>query len=490
MKRLAYCSPVNPLPSGISDYSEELLPYLGRFAEITLFVPDSASPSNRDLKRWIEIRPMDDLPRLNSTRPFDAILYHIGNSPVHAQIYEHAQRLPGIVVLHEWVLHHFKLWYAATRRGKVDCYLREMAERYGERGAAVARRMARGQFPDDAFVMPLAEDVIDRAVGLIGHSHYVVERARGWRPHLPSVVVPMGVPLPRLIEVRTARRALDLPVDVPIWASFGHINPYKRMEPALRAFRRFREWEPDARYILVGSVSPTYDLRGLIRRLGLADAVEVTGYVSAAAFRSYVAAADICLNLRYPTAGETSASLLRLLGAGKPTLVSAVGALDELPQAVCCKVDPGSAEGDQILSYTRLLQLAPMLGDRLGRGARQFVAEQHSLDRAAQGYLDFLAELYGWESVAPQRAPLWQMEEEVVPALGQPPGGAAVPTLQDAPAPPSPELPRPMLDLARDAGSALAELGQRAEDRALADAASAIADLMGADEPAEDRPMR
>ena len=119
MKRLAYCSPVNPLQSGISDYSEELLPYLGQYAEVVLFIPRGVTPANAQLRRTIEIRPLDQLQRFHRLQPFDALLYHMGNSPVHAEIYELAQRLPGIVVLHDWVLHHFKLWYAAARRGDV-----------------------------------------------------------------------------------------------------------------------------------------------------------------------------------------------------------------------------------------------------------------------------------------------------------------------------------------------------------------------------------
>ncbi len=38
--------------------------------------------------------------------------------------------------------------------------------------------------------------------------------------------------------------------------------------------------------------------------------------------------------LRHPTAGETSASLLRLLGAGRPTLVTATGSFAELPPTI------------------------------------------------------------------------------------------------------------------------------------------------------------
>jgi glycosyltransferase involved in cell wall biosynthesis len=479
MKRLAYCSPVNPAPSGISDYSEELLPYLGRYAEIVLFVPGGQNPANLQLKRHLDVRPIADLPRLNARRPFDGIVYHMGNSPVHAEIYEQMQRLPGVVVLHEWVLHHFKLWYAAARLHDPSHYRQEMEQRYGDRGGAIAQRMARGHLLEAAFEMPLVEDIVERAAALIGHSRYVVARVSALRPDLPVAVVPMGVPLAPPIDRELARRRLGLPADAAIWASFGHVNPYKRTEPALRAFRRFLRWEPDARYILVGSVSPAYDLRAVIKRLGLDATVEITGYVEAEAFASYVAASDLCLNLRYPTAGETSASLLRLLGAGRPTLVSATGALDELPDNVCCKVDLGTGERDQILAYARFLRKVPSVAAQLGRNARHYVARAHSLEGAARGYLEFLGRLYGWGPPAALRPPLWTA---VAPDISEsvhmlPAATTVVVSSAAGDHQQSMRQPDSIRQLASDTAHALGELDVEPQAASIADVAMAIADL-------------
>lgn len=473
MRRIAYCSPVNPLPSGISDYSEELLPFLGRYADVVLFVPEGVTPANPRVREHLEVRPMDTLARAHARQPFDALIYHIGNSPVHAEIYEHALRLPGVVLLHEWVLHHFKLWYAATRRADAGIYEREVVARYGAAGERVARRMARGQLLDGAFDLPLVEDVVASAAGLIGHSRYVVDRACALRGDLPTAVVPMGVPLPRLRDARAARARLGLPLGAPLWASFGHVNPYKRVEAALRAFRHFLRWEPAARYLLVGSVSPSYDLGAVIRRLGLQESVIVSGYVAPSEFGDYVAASDLCLNLRYPTAGETSASLLRLLGAGRPTLVSAVGALDELPDDVCAKVDPGPAEAEQILAYAHALWRAPRLAQSLGRHARAHIAREHSLERAARGYIAFLDRLYDWGVTLPERAPLWSVEDaDFEPASAT--GTRAI----DAPAARvQPGADSVVRQLSIDAGIALAELGASPDDAAVSDAAALLADL-------------
>jgi glycosyltransferase involved in cell wall biosynthesis len=469
MRRIAYCSPVNPVESGISDYSEELLPYLGQYAELVLFVDRGLEPTNPQLRRHLPIHSIDELPALQRKRPFDAIIYHMGNSPAHGAIYEQSQRVPGVIVLHEWVLHHFKLWHAAERRKNIGAYLSEMQQRYGAEGERVARKMSRGQLQDAAFRFPLVEDLIQGAQGIIGHSRFVVDQALALRPGLPAAVVPMGVPLPPPLERDLARQQLGLPLDATIWASFGHINPYKRMESALRAFKRFQTEQPDARYILVGSVSPSYDLSALIRRLGLNDAVTVTGYVPRDSFELYVAAADLCLNLRWPTAGETSASLLRLLGAGRPTLVSAVGAFAELPPDVCAQVDADSSEAALILAYARLLRSQPAVAAQLGANAHAFVAREHTLDSAALGYIRFLADLYGWGLMPRLRDPLWQLD---APNFSPARPEAATPQAEVI-------LPPALVTTIADVGRAAAELGvQESDQQPLREVAATLDDLL------------
>jgi glycosyltransferase involved in cell wall biosynthesis len=358
-----------------------------------------------------------------------------------------------VVVLHDYVLHHLMLWHAVNRRKDVRLYRRAMAERYGAAGEGVAAQMERGQLTDAVFDFPLVEGVIQHATGLIGHSRYVVERAQAVRPDLRAAVVPMGVPLPPPPDRVAARLALGLPAAAPIWASFGHINPYKRVEQALRAFARFRLEYPAARYILVGSVSPNYDVRGLVQRLGLNDAVQITGYVTAVDFGHYVAAADLCFNGRYPSAGETSASLLRLLGAGRAVLVSDIATFSELPGDVVAHVPLGDAEESIILAYAQRLAADETLRSALESNARAYVAREHTLAGAAAGYAQFLAELHGWESPAIIRPLLWSVE-------------------QSPPADPGGRQPSQAADIL-DVGQRAAEIGLIEDDVRLLDRAGA-----------------
>ncbi|NOK59568.1 MAG: glycosyltransferase [Chloroflexi bacterium AL-W] len=475
MKRIAYLSPVNPAPSGISDYSEELLPYLAQYADITLYVDNNLRPTNQQMMRHLTVRPIKRLPRDHRRRPYDAILYHMGNNgPVHAAIWQMMQRIPSIVVMHEFVLHHFMLSYAATVLHDTTHYQTTATTRYGEEGAHIARLMLHGRFTEAAFDLPFCEDVLAKAQGVIAHSQHVVERVTALQPNLPVAQVPMGVPLPALIDRNEARARLGLPLDTPIIASFGHINPYKRIDLALRAMKTLRETYVDLRYILVGSISPNYDIQAAIVRTGLSDVVTVTGYVDRQDFEDYVAAADICLNLRHPTAGETSASLLRLLGAGRPTLVTASGSFVELPANVAAQVDPDVSEGDLIIAYCRLLLDRPDIAAALGTNARTYIAREHTLEGAALGYMRFLADHYGWGAVQKQReAPLWSIEQSVKPT----PVHSTKTTSPIQAAQPHPPHP-----LSTATAQALAEIGVTEDDtNLLQNTAQTIAELLDSD---------
>ena len=123
--RLAYFSPLNPQPSGISDYSEELLPYLAAEADITLFV-DGFEPSNpeiRDRFTWLDYRRNPSV--LKTLADYDAIVYHMGNDHrYHASMLEVARAHPGIVVFHDFALQDFFLGLA-QERNRSEIYLEE-----------------------------------------------------------------------------------------------------------------------------------------------------------------------------------------------------------------------------------------------------------------------------------------------------------------------------------------------------------------------------
>ena len=101
--RLDYLSPLPPVRSGISDYSVDLLPHLAAHADVrVLRLP--GQPIEPELEaRW---RPAPaELAGQGGRIP----LYHMGNNRYHEGVWNLARERPGVVVLHDLVLHHFLL---------------------------------------------------------------------------------------------------------------------------------------------------------------------------------------------------------------------------------------------------------------------------------------------------------------------------------------------------------------------------------------------
>ncbi|MES1211257.1 MAG: glycosyl transferase family 1, partial [Acidobacteriota bacterium] len=307
--RLAYFSPLPPQRSGIADYSAELLPHLARHLEVEAFV-DEGVRADPELASRFSVRGDRAFPALWEAGRYDAVLYHVGNNhEYHARIWRTLQRYPGITVLHEPMLHHL-VRGMTLGKGNLDGYVEEMRYAYGRTGEALARRSVGTGIPLDVWSYPLFERVVDASLGLIVHNDCTGDRVRASRPGARMVKVPHHLSLRELEEAGAssaaeARTALGLPPGAFVVASFGFITPAKRLDVALRAFARLRREVPDAVYLLVGEVSPHYDFKAVLTP-DLAPGVTVVGRTELDRFLLYMLAADVTINLRYPSAGETS----------------------------------------------------------------------------------------------------------------------------------------------------------------------------------------
>jgi 2-polyprenyl-3-methyl-5-hydroxy-6-metoxy-1,4-benzoquinol methylase/glycosyltransferase involved in cell wall biosynthesis len=385
VKKLAYFSPLRPQASGISDYSEELLPHLAEAADITLFV-DGFHPLNSELTSQFEVcdyrRQRSLLRRLEE---FDAVVYHMGNDHrYHAGILEAIQTRPGIIVLHDFALQDFFLGLARDRN-QPEIYLREVDFCYGKKARAAAEdSLKRGAVPalvSQPLEFPLNERIIGLAEGVIVHSQWVLDR-------LQDVGVP-AVHIPHLVSFAEDVWLAPAPNDEVRIASFGLITPGKGIELALRALSRLRD-SHRFRYTIVGDPNFHYDVRRLIRDYKLGDLVEVTGHVSLEEFKQYMRETDIALNLRERTVGETSGCLCRLMGMGVCSVVADAGWYGELPADCVVKVPLDSRTDSLLRAYLeRLIDDAP-LRTRIGENARRYAYTHHHVERSAAAYLSFI----------------------------------------------------------------------------------------------------
>jgi glycosyltransferase involved in cell wall biosynthesis len=178
---------------------------------------------------------------------------------------------------------------------------------------------------------------------------------------------------------------LGFPDDLFVIASVTQINPHKRIDVVLRSLQRLRRRRA-ALMLVAGNSSPNVPLARWIALYGLTNAVETLGYVDDRTARLVAAAADVLVNLRFPTAGETSASLLRLMAAGRPVLVSDTGSFQELPDDVVAKVPLDAVEEATIEAFLEAFADRSELAQRVGSNARAYVEQEHSLNAMVAGY--------------------------------------------------------------------------------------------------------
>ena len=419
--RIACWSPLPPLRSGIADYTAELLPALAREVEVEveLIVPEGWRPAGQGAGlAGLPAHPERAFPGLLGAGRFDAVLYQLGNNrDYHASIYRALLEHPGVVALHEYVLHHL-VRDLTLHAGDPAAYVREMRYAYGLTGEAVARRCLATGVPLDPWSYPLFERVVDRSLAVVVHNDFTRRRVQASRPLARLAVVPHHLslgdrPLP---EAAAARAALGLAPEAFVVASFGFLTAAKRPRPLLRAFARLRRRVPRAVLLLVGEVSPHFDFAA-VATPELMAGVTVTGRLDLDRFLLHMAAADVAVNLRHPTAGETSGTFIRLLGLGKAVIVSRVGAFAEVPEGCCAQVDLDEGEEDLLTAVLERLEADPEMRRAMGENARRWTAAHHGLEGSARGYAELLRQVVA-ERAAPFRAlpPLAPYPEDDVAA--------------------------------------------------------------------------
>jgi glycosyltransferase involved in cell wall biosynthesis len=360
--KVALYSPLPPAPTGVADYSAALLPYLQALGEIA---PEASGA--------------------------DVALYHIGNNGLHRRIYRGALDQPGVVVLHDAVLQHLLLGTLDA-----DTYVEEFVHNYGEwsrdLGRELWRQRARSGADARYFQYPMLKRIASVSRAVIVHNPAAAAAVAAHAPEarvyeIPHLFVRPG--LPDAVETLRFRRSLGLNPRTLLIGTFGHQRETKRLAPLLRAFHRALGRSIDARLLVSGGfVSRPFEraMLPLLRH----PAILRTGYLSESAFWKYAAATDVCVNLRYPSAGETSGVAIRLMGIGKAVVFTAGAAVERFPEDACLRVDAGPAEEDILTDYIVWLARNHEAAAAIGRKAAACIAREHAPELAARKYWDVL----------------------------------------------------------------------------------------------------
>ena len=385
-----------PVPTGISAYSAELVSALARDHDIDVFVdgPVADTAAGHDEHR---VRSAHDFIWRHRQRPYDLPVYQLGNSSHHDFLWPYLFRYPGLTVLHDAHLHHARA-AALLRTRRADDYRAEFAAAEPEVNPNAAELAVKGFDSFLYYQWPFTRLVIAASRMTAVHSRLVRDDLARAMPghHVAHVRLGHGTLVePSEIGTRRvrARRTYGIPEDAVLFGCFGGLTPEKRVPQILDAFESLLTWSPSAWLLLAGPSHEHYDVHADVARHRLSGRVTVAGYVATdEALTDAIAASDVTLNLRWPTAREVSGPWVRCLAAGRPTVVidlshtADVPALD--PRTWISTAADGSApvtvaidivdEAHSLALALRRLARDAGLRDALGSAARAYWQREHA----------------------------------------------------------------------------------------------------------------
>ena len=322
MPRVGWFTPLPPTKSGISQYNCELLPALATEYDIDLFVdghPEQfVSPDAR-----VRLFSAHDFIWKNLARPYDVVVYQLGNARCHDYMWAYLVRYPGLVVLHDGQLHHARGRMLLQRRQpRREDYRHEFRFDHPDANPDLAELGAVGLLGSLTYLWPMLRIVVESSRRVLVHNGWLADHIREAHPGATVDVVEMGVapPAPQSGARRQIRSRHGIAEDAVLFTAFGKVTPEKRVREAMRALASAAESIPHAHILVAGETVEYYDLQSEARRLGVSERITFSDYLRDEDIDDYLAASDVCLCMRWPTSRETSAAWLRCMAAGKPTI--------------------------------------------------------------------------------------------------------------------------------------------------------------------------
>lgn len=355
-------TPLPPQQNGLADY---FLAYHKLFAEhydLAYVAPQALGDQIRATGKLAGARVVSEL-EFAETGALDGsrIIYNIGNNQDCIYMLDWIVQAPGLTIIHDVSLFYLHEVFAASQRAPF-WFKHKFEAESGVSDVWHDHQGRHSQKPNFLYRECLMTAEIARSArGVIVHNRYPRDRLIGWCgdvlgdklaviPHFSNAIaVPADPGLGQRFGFGDADFLLVAPGFVAgnkaAYETLWSLSALKEEAPGIRLIfagqEREREW-PTSRYI---------DL------FGLKDFASVTGYLEEQDLERLIDRADVVLNLRNPTYGETSGILQRTLARGRPTIVNDLGSYAEYEAPHLHHVPPGRELARDLTAKIRELYL-------------------------------------------------------------------------------------------------------------------------------------
>ena len=393
--KLAYVSPLPPARTGIADYSAELLPELSKYYDIDVVVDQAEALTAPWAPAYCLVRTAQWF--LDNASQYDRVLYHFGNSQFHEHMFGLLAAIPGVVVLHDFYLSNILAHQEYT--GAVP-HAWEQALLHSHGYHAIQERHTTADIAEVILRYPANLAVLQQALGVIVHSEYSRALARHW--YGPSAAADWAVvellrTPPESTDRDAARQALGYAPDDLLFCSFGILGPIKLNDRLLAAWEKSSlAANQKAHLVFVGQISEGpfgQTINETIQNSASVERIKITGWADTQLFRQYLLAADVGIQLRTLTRGETSATVLDCMNNGLATIVNAHGSMADLdPTAVWLLSDQFTDA--ELCEALETLANQPGRRQQIGERAMEIIRTRHAPEQCARRYHDAIEAAY------------------------------------------------------------------------------------------------
>ena len=398
---IIFFSPLPPKPNGIATYLAEQLPYWAQRHRCMVVVEDN-HPEPCDIPTSIKVIHLSEYQRQSEDLANAAHIYHVGNNLDARYLIPTLHSRPGIVVLHDFNLHHL-VGEMTLGAHAPKAYNDALFQQYGRLGYLLGEQLDSHGLKgvQQTTELDFAGSIVESAQHMIVHSEFTASKLLSFQPDCQVQVIPHHLtPTGDTFKAEFKddyREILSLPKNKPIFTSLGFIAEAKQISEVLNVCGNLKLAGIDFLYVLAGSAkAKEYDIFWEIESRGLTDYVTVTGYLSEDDFFRHLHAADFIVNLRYPSGGETSGTFVRAMGAGKCCVIIDEGPFVEVPHDCAVKLTWGPDFRTHLhASMVDLLNDTNKTVQKIGENAQQWTVKRQLIHHCVASYELAVSEALG-----------------------------------------------------------------------------------------------
>lgn len=390
-QKVALFSPLPKQKSGISDYMQELLPFLSKHMDIDIFIDDYI-PDSDYINANYAIYSYRGFEKLHTN--YDAIIYQFGNSEFHAYMYDIALKHKGIVVLHDFYLSGLVGHLSLMKKDKN--YLFEELDYTND--TYYKKQIINGSIAIDALIkeLPLNKKIIDSATSIIVHSEYAKNLFKHFYEDeydISQISQIIKTPSKKLLlEKQKYKKRVSIDEDEILISAFGHIIPTKQYDFIIQNLAEAKFFEhKKIKLAFVGEFRDKEHekkITSLIKKYNLQDKVVTTGFVDDEKYKEYLLASDVGINLRVDSRGETSRALLMNMAYALPSIVNDYATFSELPHESVVKIKLNSNE--EFVAALKLLLEDRAYREKIAQNAFDYIIKEHNPCHIAKKYHDMV----------------------------------------------------------------------------------------------------